>query len=262
MEWNSKKAILVVSFGTSYEDTRKLTIEAVENKIKAAFSGYEVKRAFTSGIIRKILKKRDNIVVLDTKSSLESLKNEGFKEVIVQPLHIIPGIEYEKVQKEVEEFKEKGAFEKLVLGEPLLYKEEDYIKVIDALKKQMPPMKEGEAVVLMGHGSSHFSNASYALMQYMLEENGLYNVLIGTVEGYPTLDNVIRRLKNKNIKEVTLMPLMLVAGDHARNDMAGEEEDSWKSILEKEGFNCKAYVKGLGENKYIQDMYVEKVKSL
>lgn len=255
-----KKAILVVSFGTSYPETRKLTIEAVENKIKQNFPDYEIRRAYTSGIIRRKIKKQENICIDSTKEALEKLKNDNFEEVIVQPLHIIPGIEYDDVKDVVSEYKDK--FNKLIIGEPMLYEDEDYKLVINALNKQIEELDKNKSFVIMGHGTSHYANASYALLQYMLEEAGLSNVFVGTVEGYPTLDNVIRRLNEKNIKDVILMPFMLVAGDHAQNDMAGSSDDSWKSILKRNNINSEAYIHGLGENKFIQDIYISKIKSL
>ncbi|MCY6370726.1 sirohydrochlorin cobaltochelatase [Clostridium ganghwense] len=257
---NNKKAILVVSFGTSYADTRKVTLDAVEKNIAETFKDYEVKKAYTSSIIRKKLKERDGISVDSPEEALNKLKQEGFGEVIVQPLHIIPGIEYDEIKEMVEKFEKDKAFGKLVLGRPILYRTSDYKAAIDGLKGQLPKMNQQQAVVLMGHGTSHPANSSYALFDYMLKEEGLKNVYVGTVEGTPELDNVIRRLKEDNIKEVTLMPFMVVAGDHANNDMAGDEDDSWKILLKKEGFKVNTYLHGLGENKKIQSIYVQHVK--
>lgn len=257
MQNKYKKGILVVSFGTSYEHTRKANIEAVEIKINEAFKDYEVRRAFTSSRIIKKLKERDNIFIDNTSEALEKMKREGFEEVIIQPLHIIPGIEYEKI---VTVFKEHGSnFEKIEIGTPILYSMDDYEEAVEALKSQLPDIKEDSAVVLMGHGTYHPSNACYACLQSFLSDEGL-NVYVGTVEGYPEIEHIIPKLKNRNVKEVTLMPYMLVAGDHAINDMASDEEDSWKSILEKEGFKVNMYIHGLGENPDYQRIYVNKVK--
>jgi sirohydrochlorin cobaltochelatase len=256
----NKKAILVVSFGTSYADTRKVTIEACENKIKEAFPAYDTRRAFTSNIIIKKLKERDNIIVDTPEEALTKLKDEGFSEVIVQPLHIMNGAEYDELKAQVVKFEKD--FDKMVLSEALLTSTEDYMKVAEALKLQMPEVKEKEAVVFMGHGTHHFANATYACLDYVLKDVGMKNVFIGTVEGYPTLDTVIKKLHENNIEKVTLMPLMLVAGDHAQNDMAGEEEDSWKMVLKKEGFVVDTYIHGLGENEGIQNLYVEHTKKV
>lgn len=254
----SKRAILVVSFGTSYADTREVTIEACEQKIAEAFSDYEVRRAFTSNIIIKILKERDNILVDTPEEALQKLQDEGFSEVIVQPLHVIPGAEFHDVVQIVNTY--KSAFDSIRLGMPLLAATEDYVATIEALTSQFPELQDDEAVVFMGHGTHHPANASYAALQEVFENQGLSNVFMGTVEGYPALDHVIAHLQVQQIKKVTLMPFMLVAGDHAQNDMAGDEEDSWKMILKKEGFVVDTYLHGLGENPAIQDLYVKHVQ--
>ncbi len=257
----SKKAqgILVVSFGTSYAATLKACIESVENKIATAFPAYEVRRAFTSGMVIKKLKERDEIFINNTAEALTKMKEGGFKEVIVQSLHVIPGVEYEKIKEAVESFKKDGTFEKIISGRPLLYQIKDYKIAVEALQKQLPKLNDNQAVVLMGHGTYHFSNACYACLQSVIDDEKL-NVFLATVEGYPELNDIIPKLKAKEITEITLMPYMLVAGDHAENDMAGKEEDSWKNVLEKEGFAVNIYMHGLGENPTYQDIYVDHVR--
>jgi sirohydrochlorin cobaltochelatase len=258
---NSKKAILVVSFGTSYEGTRKLTIDKIEQLIREKYSDYEIRRAFTAhGVIKK-LKLKYGIHVDTPEEALQKLKDENFNEVIVQPLHLIPGLEYDYIKNVVNKHKGEMSFEKIKIGRPLLYfkgEEEgipdDYANMVEALKLQI---QKDESVVLMGHGTHHPANSVYSCLQCVLRDKGLSNVFIGTIDGYPTLNNVLSNLKKKDIKKVTLMPLLLVAGDHALNDMAGEEEDSWKSILEKEGFEVNIYMHGLGENVKIQELYLE-----
>lgn len=257
---NGKKGILVASFGTSYPDAMKLCIESTENKVKESFSDYEVRRAFTSNIIIKKLKERDNMDVDTVELALEKMKKDGFSEVIIQPLHIMPGEEYDEVLEMVEKYAKDKSFDKLIVGRPILFREEDYRIAIDALKNQMPELKKDEAVILMGHGSPHPANSSYSQLQFMLQESVYKNVYVGTVEGFPLLDNIIPQLKNNGIKKVTLMPFMLVAGDHANNDMAGDQDDSWKSVLKKNGFEVEIYLHGLGENKGIQDIYVQHIK--
>lgn len=252
-----KKGILVVSFGTSYADTRKVTIEACENKITESFPDYEVRRAFTSSIIRNILKDRDNIIVDSPEEALTKMKDDGFTEVIVQPLHIIPGAEYNEMLNTLTDF--EANFEKLVIGRPILTTINDYKAAVEALKVQLPELNKDQAVVVMGHGTHHPANASYSCLQLVISDM-MSNVFVGTVEGYPTLDDVIAKLKAEGIKEVTLMPYMVVAGDHAQNDMAGDEEDSWKTILKKEGFVVKTYLHGLGENPEYQQIYVNHVQ--
>ena len=247
-----KKAILVVSFGTSYHETRKKTIEACENKIKESFKDYDFYRAFTSGMIINKLKKRDNMFIDNPSEALEKLYNAGYKEVVVQSLHIICGDEYNKLKDMVAQYEDK--FDKISIGRPLLTYIDDYRETVEAVKKDLDKMDIDEAVVFMGHGTEHESHSSYPAIEYMFRDYGI-NAFVGTVEGYPELEQVIKKLKNRNIKTLDLLPFMLVAGDHAINDMASDEEDSWKTILEKEGFNVKVHVKGLGENPYIQEKF-------
>jgi len=262
----TKKAILVVSFGTTYEDARKLAIEGAENKIKAAFPDYEVRRAFTSRIVIKRIAEQEGIKIDTEIQALEKLRAEGYQEVIVQPLHVEAGDEYDKVRRAVDSYTK--SFAKISIGRPLLYyvgQEEmpdDYLIAIKAVQNQFPKLGKSDAVVLMGHGGTHPSNAAYAALQMKLEDAGLKNVFVFTVEGYPTFDNVMDNLKANKIKKVTLMPMMLVAGDHASNDMAGDEEDSAKSMLLQAGFKVDTYLHGLGENAMIQNIYVQHIKDV
>ena len=254
-----KKAILVVSFGTTYADTRKVTTDAVEAKIKAAFPEYDVRHAFTSRIIIKKLAERDGLVVDTEKQALEKLKAEGYKEIVIQPLHVEAGDEYSKLMRVVDKYEK--SFDKVSVGRPILYytgqegeKPDDYAIAIKALQDQLPKLGKNEAVGLMGHGGVNPSNTAYAALQLKLQDAGLKNVFVFTVEGYPTYENMVTALKANKIKKITLMPFMLVAGDHAQNDMAGDEKDSFKSQLTAAGFQVEAYIHGLGENKGIQDI--------
>jgi len=263
---SDKKAILVVSFGTTYADTRKVTTEAVENKIQETFPDYDVRRAFTSRIIIKKLEQRDNLIFDTEKQALDKLKAEGYTQVIVQPLHMEAGDEYEKLVHVVESYEKSKEFSKISVGRPLLYytgqetKPDDYLMAIKALQTQLPIVKKDEAVALMGHGGVNPSNAAYAALQMKIQDAGLTNVFVFTVDGYPTIDKLIKELKANKVKKVTLMPFMLVAGDHANNDMAGNDKESFKSQLTAAGFQVEAYLHGLGENLAIQDIYVQHVK--
>ncbi|AZV57976.1 sirohydrochlorin cobaltochelatase [Clostridium sp. AWRP] len=254
----AKRGILVVSFGTSILGTLKNCIEDTEDEIRNEFKEYAVRRAFTSGVIIKKLKSQNGIYIDTVPEALDKMRNEGFREVYVQPLHIMPGDEYDKVVRCINEY--QGSFGKLVLGRPVLYRQSDYVIAARALEKQLPPLSQNEAVVLMGHGSSHHSNSSYALFQYVLDDLKIRNTFVATVEGYPEIDNVIPKLKKNNIEKVTLMPFMLVAGDHATNDMAGKDKDSWKQILKSKGFEINTYLHGLGENKAFQKIYVQHIR--
>ncbi|WP_251860080.1 sirohydrochlorin cobaltochelatase [Clostridium sp. Marseille-Q2269] len=254
----NKRAILVVSFGTSYEETLKDCIESTENFIKESFEGYDIKRAFTSYMIINKIYERDNIKINNPMEALEELKKQGYEEVIVQPLHIMFGEEYEKIEKAVEKFKDE--FKVIKLGKPLLFKNEDYKIATEALKTQLPKLNDKEAVILMGHGTGHPANAAYFQFDYYLREHINCNMYLCSVESDPSIQSVIPKLKENKVKDVLLMPFMLVAGDHANNDMAGEDENSWKSILKREGFNVKLYLKGLGSNKEFQKIYRDHIK--
>ncbi|MBU3181827.1 sirohydrochlorin cobaltochelatase [Clostridium psychrophilum] len=261
-----KKAILVVSFGTTYKDARKVTIDEIEKKIKHTFEDYDIRMAFTSHVILKILKNRDNIHIDTPEEALEKLRNEGYKDVIVQPLHVIPGSEFDYINNVVKKYKISNAFENIMIGRPLIcFKGEeagvpdDYSIMVDALTKQLP---RNDTVILMGHGTNHIANAVYCCFESVLRDRGFQNVHVATVEGYPTLDRVIPNLMAKQSREVTLMPLLLVAGDHVKNDMVGESEDSWKNILESDGFKVKLYLHGLGENSNVQDIYIQHINDV
>lgn len=257
---NMKKAVLLVSFGTTHADTRARTIDAIEDRLEKEFSkeGYEVRTAFTSRIIMRILKNRDGIIMDNPQEALTKLKNEGYTDIIVQPTHIINGEEAEYLEDEVSVFEDD--FNSIKLGKSLLTSPQDYKNVVKALIKQMPYTTQDEAVLFMGHGTHHPGNSAYGMMNYVIKDMGLDNVYLGTVEGYPMLDDVVVKLKEKGYKKVILMPFMFVAGDHAKNDMAGDEEDSWKTILTKEGFEVETKLIGLGENYYIQNIFVQHAK--
>jgi len=251
-----EKTILVTSFGTTYTDTREKTIDACEDRMAEQFPDYRIRRSFTSHIIIRRLRERDGMEVPTTEEALEVLAQEGCGEVVIQPLHFIPGAEFhEKIMRSAVSF--RGRFEKLVMGRTLLFHEKDYTEVIRALMMRMPELDEGSAAVLMGHGTSHPSNACYSCLQTFLYDEGL-PVFVGNVEGYPKLNTIIMRLKARRIRRVHLMPFMLVAGEHARKDMAGGGENSWESILRREGFEVEVHMQGLGENPEIQRLYARR----
>ena len=255
-----KKGILVVSFGTTYEHTRKLCIESVENRIRDEFKDFEVRRAFTSGMVINKLKERDNIVIDNVSEALVRMEKEGFDEIHVQSLHIIPGFEYEKMQKKIRDFKARKNNINLKVGKPLLFDEVDYDRVVKSLDAS--DLNNNVAIVYMGHGTDHVSDKSYGVLEECFRNNGYNNVYLGTVEGNKTIEDIIPDLKEKGIKKVILKPFMLVAGDHATNDMAGDGEHSWKSILSKEGFKVETCVNGLGENSKIQDIFISHLKDI
>ena len=252
-----KKAVLVVSFGTSYHETRKKTIEVCERKISEKLEEYDFYRAFTSNMIINKLKKRDNIFIDNPVEALQKLADAGYEEVVVQTLHIICGEEYNKLKEQVESFKPK--FKKIALGRPLLTTIDDYRETVDAVKKQLDIIQPDEAVVFMGHGTTHESHSAYPALEYMFRDNDM-NVYIGTVEGYPSLENVLKFVKEGSFHKIRLAPLMLVAGDHALNDLCGDEDDAWKVIFTNKGFSVDCFLKGLGEYSAIRQIYMDHLK--
>ncbi|MFW6022829.1 MAG: precorrin-4 C(11)-methyltransferase [Halanaerobiaceae bacterium] len=257
---NIKKAILVVSFGTSYEETRAKTIKACEDKIIEQFPDYEIRRAFTSEIIINILKKRDGIKVNNPEKALKELYDQGYQQVIIQPLHIINGHEYHDLLKTAQGF--RSYFKDLKIGVPLLYQKADYFNLAQTLRNELPEPSEDEAIILMGHGSDHPANSAYACLDYVFKDIGLNNYYVGTVEGYPEIEQIITILQKDQIRKVYLTPLMLVAGDHAQNDMVGDDEDSWKNILEKTGYEVEVVLSGMGEYQGVQKQYIEKIRDI
>lgn len=255
-----KKALLVVSFGTSHAETREKTIGAIEKNIAAIYPDYEVRRAFTSGMILKVLEKRDGIVIDNVAEAMSRLVSDGFEEVLVQPTHVIPGDEYDDMVGDVMLFEDR--FKKISIGAPLLYSTEDYRKVISAVMEQFPDLGERDALVLMGHGTEHPINAVYAALDYQFKDMGYPNVFVGTVEAYPDVETVLKQVRAFGPERITLLPLMVVAGDHATNDMAGSEEGSWKSIFENAGYQVDCILKGLGEFQPIRDVYLEHIASI
>ena len=259
-EKKSDAAILVVSFGTSYNDSRDITIGAIEEAISQAYPEYEVRRAFTSQIIIDILKNRENLEIDNVTEALDRAVTDGIKELMVQPTHLMSGFEYNDLLAELTEYLDK--FDKIILADPLLMSDADFDAVIEAITERTASYDDGEtAICFMGHGTEAKSNQVYAILQDKLIKKGYENYYIGTVEAAPTLDDIAAALKVKGIyKKVVLEPLMVVSGDHANNDMAGEEEDSWKTILEKEGYEVTCIMEGLGQMETIQNIYIAHLK--
>ncbi len=260
-----KDAIVVMTFGTTFAENRAKTIDATIEGIKAAHPGVKVVTAYTSHIIIDRVAANEGIKYPTPEEALAQLKAEGYTRVALTTLDIIPGMEYNYKLGVFNSYKQD--FKKMTIGTPLMYwqgqeeQADDVTEVLEAFATQFPKTKKGEGIVMMAHGTPNIANAYYAVIQEKLQELGYDNVFIETVEGWPSMETIIPKLKAKKIKKVTIMPFMMVAGDHANNDMAGSEEDSHKSILEKEGIKVEAYIHGLGENEAVRNVFVERANA-
>ena len=269
--------ILVVSFGTSFNDSRAEDIGGVEKALQAAYPDWSVRRAFTAQIIINHVQARDDEKIDNMDQALERAVDNGVKNLVVQPTHLMHGAEYDELTEAVENYKDK--FESVKIAEPLLGEvgadetaiNEDKAAVAEAITAEAvktagfdsldAAKEEGTAFVFMGHGTSHTAKISYSQMQTQMEQLGYENVFIGTVEGEPedtACEAVIEKLKDAGYKKVILRPLMVVAGDHANNDMAGDDDDSWKSQFEASGAfdSIDTQIAGLGGIEAIQQLYV------
>lgn len=247
MQPGDKAALLMVHFGTTYDNTRALTIDAINLKAKEAFPQFEIREAYTSRIVMRRLKAK-GIEKPTPTQALTKLKEDGYTHVIVQSTNIIEGVEMESLRTEAEAA--TPWFKDLRVGNPLLYSVEDYETVVAALTQNAP--KEG-SVVLVGHGTYTPITATYAMMDYMLKAKGFGNYHVGTIEGYPSFDDMLAQLKADGSKQVTLVPFMFVAGDHANNDIAVD----WKEALEKAEYKVGVHMEGLGQNAAIQDLFID-----
>ena len=260
----NKDAIVVMTFGTTFKDTREKTIDATVKEIQAKHPNTKVVTAYTSHIIINRVKKNEGITYPTPEEALEQLKKEGYTRVALTSLDVIPGMEYNYDMGVYQNYKDQ--FKKMTLGTPLMYwqgqedQADDVAETIKAMATQFPKQGKQDAILIMAHGTPQVSNAYYSVIQAKLDEMGYKNVYIYTVEGWPSLDTVLPKLKKNGIKHVTLMPIMMVAGDHANNDMAGSEPDSHKSILEKAGYKVDAYIHGIGENAAIRDLYAQRAE--
>lgn len=251
-----KTAIMVVSFGTSYNDSRDVTIGAVENAISTAFPDYEVRRAFTSQIIIDILKERDGLEIDNVEEALDRAVADGITNLVVQPTHLMNGYEYTDLANALEDYQDE--FKQIVLAEPLLTDDADFEAVIKAITEDRAAYDDGEtAICFMGHGTEAPSNVVYTKLQEALTADGYENYFVGTVEAEPTVEDVLNAVNAAGkYKKVVLAPLMVVAGDHANNDMAGDETDAWKTIFQDAGYDVECIIEGLGQNEAIQNIYV------
>ena len=274
--------LLVVSFGTSFNDSRAEDIKGIEDKLQEAYPDWSVRRAFTAQIIINHVEARDDEVIDNMQQALDRAVDNGVKNLVVQPTHLMHGAEYDEMTEAIDEYKDK--FESVAIAEPMLGEVGDDATVINDDKKAVAQAitdeackeagydsmeaaaEDGTAFVFMGHGTSHTANVTYDQMQTQMNDLGFTNAFIGTVEGKPEdteCQAVIAKVKDAGFKKVVLRPLMVVAGDHANNDMAGDDEDSWKSQFDASGAfdSVDCQIAGLGRIEAVEDLYVEHTKA-
>ena len=254
----TKKAILAVSFGTSHNDTRKVTIDAIERDMQEAFPDYMLYRAWTSKMIIKKLKNRDNVHVFTVLEAMEQMKKDGITDVLIQPTHVINGIENDLMKEDALAYRDD--FHSITFGDPLLTSAEDNLAVIQAIADEFSDLAQDQVLVLMGHGTTHYANSIYAALDYTFKDKGYKNIFLGTVEAYPSMESLMRMVKEYNPSKVVLAPFMIVAGDHAKNDMAGDDPDSWYSQFKAAGFEVEPVIKGLGEYTGVRSLLVEHLR--
>ncbi len=270
-----EKELLVVSFGTSFNDSRVADIKGIEDALAEAFPDWSVRRAFTAQIIINHIQARDGEKIDNMDQALERAVANGVKELLVQPTHLMHGAEYDEMVEALDAYKDK--FESITISEPMLGEVGSDATVINADKEAVAKAvveaaltaaglestdkaaEESTAFVFMGHGTAHVAKVTYSQMQTQMEKLGYQNVFIGTVEGEPeetSCENVIEAVKAAGYTNVILRPLMVVAGDHANNDMAGSDDDSWKTMFEAAGLNVTCQISGLGSIPAVQQLYV------
>ena len=273
--------LLVVSFGTSFNDSRAEDVKGIEDALAEAYPDWSVRRAFTAQIIINHVEARDDEVIDNMQQALDRAVENGVKNLVVQPTHLMHGAEYDEMTEAINGYKDK--FESVAIAEPMLGEVGDDATVINDDKKAVAQAitdeackeagfdsmdaaaEAGTAFVFMGHGTSHTANVTYDQMQTQMENLGFKNAFIGTVEGKPedtACDKVIEKVKEAGYKNVVLRPLMVVAGDHANNDMAGDDEDSWKSQFVASGNfeNVDTQIAGLGRIEAVEQLYVDHTK--
>ena len=269
---NDQRLLLAVSFGTSFADTREKTIGAIERRLEERFPDCTVQRCFTSRMIRKKLLERDGLEIYSPDQAMRKAQDKGIRELIVQPLYLMHGFEHRRLMETVREA--APSFDKLAVGKPLLSDDSDFSTMADAILRNLSAPEPDTAVVLMGHGNEKKTrhipentkaeimsardiqdNAVFAGLQQSLRKAGADNYFVATVEGEPEIGDILPVIKERGFRKVVLAPFMVVAGDHARNDLAGEDEDSWKNIFTRSGFQVETVLRGIGEWEEVQDLF-------
>ena len=269
---NDQRLLLAVSFGTSFADTREKTIGAIERRLEERFPDCTVQRCFTSRMIRKKLLERDGLEIYSPDQAMRNAQEKGIRELIVQPLYLMHGFEHRRLMEAVREA--APSFDKLAVGKPLLSDDTDFSTMAEAILRNLTAPEPDTAVVLMGHGNEKKTrhipentkaeimsardiqdNAVFAGLQQSLRKAGADNYFVATVEGEPEIGDILPVIKERGFRKVILAPFMVVAGDHARNDLAGEDEDSWKNIFTRSGFQVETVLRGIGEWEEVQDLF-------
>ena len=258
---HNRNELLTVSFGTTSAESRLHNIDAVEQAIKDAVGDdWIVRRCFTSQTIINLIHKREGIRIDSVEEALQKAKARATRNIVIQPTHLMKGLEYEKIKVIVSEY--ERFFESITLGDPLLSSEEDLVSLVTALTVDSAEFDDSEtALVFMGHGTEAAANDIYRKIQNLLISKGMYNYFIGTVEAEPSLEDVLSAVAKGSYSRVVLRPLMLVAGNHAVNDMASADDpDSWYSRFTAAGYETTCIIKGLGQIPEIRDIYAEHAK--
>lgn len=260
MSKKNQKAVLAVSFGSSYQETCASTIAVIEQAIRDANPECLVFRAWTSEVIRKKIRQRDGIHIYSVNEAMDEIVGQGRKEVIVQPVFVLKGMEYDLLVQEVQQAGKRLQLQ-IRIAEPLLASGQDKKNVLDALKQEWT-LEEGQMLVLMGHGTKHSQNRVYEELNQLLKGSGCSNMVIGTMEAEPDLEEVLAAVNQKRPAKVVLAPFMIVAGAHAKKALAGDQEESWKHIFEQEGYEVECVLKGLGEYDGIRRIFLEHLEAV
>lgn len=255
----SKKGLLAVSFGTSYPETRRRTIEAIENDLARAFPERRLYRAWTSGMLRRKVERTEGLHIPSVAEALEQMAAEGVADVLVQPTHLLTGEEFENTRQAVAAAAPR--FDALAMGEPLLACPADIAAMAKAVEQVYGDLSGGELLALMGHGSAAMTFPAYELLEEQFRRDGYPHFCIGTVEFTPGIAPVLRRIRREKPERVHLAPLLVVAGDHALNDMSGDDPDSWKNQIAALGCRVVCHVSGLGEFDPVRSLYVAHAKA-
>lgn len=256
---NGKRAVLVVSFGTSHNDTREKTIGAIEDLIADAWPDRGMYRAWTSGMIIRKLRERDGREIDTVAQAMERMLADGVSQVTVQPTHIVNGIENDRMKRDVLAYGNR--FDSIRFGAPLLTDDTDSERVITGLMEEFGQLEPETVLIFMGHGTTHYANAIYAALDHKFKDMGFPNVFVGTMEAHPSIETLKRLVKEGGYRRVILTPFMIVAGEHAKHDMARDDGKSWKCQLEAEGLMVSCVVKGLGEYRSIRRIFLEHARA-